>query len=518
MNIRFVINQLGLLFVVLSLVLLLIAGGFFGVGAVIGLKVDASSRLAFIVTGGLGLLVAGCTWLATRQRDTRIGRREALLLVALSWVVGAIFCALPFYLWAHLKTGIDPAHPFLRFPGALFEAASGLTTTGASVLGSAGCEIESLPKTLLLWRALTHWLGGLGIVVLFVAVLPSLGVGGKRLYRLEATGPTKDRFHPQVRETARILWQIYVGLTLLLIVLLRVFGMTWFDAITHALSTLATGGFSSRNAGVGFGDSGAITIIIIVFMFLGGMNFGLMYQIFRRRFGSVFRDPELRIYIVMLLVSMSLMAVSLLTTESRLTLIDGRAVEATVGRVMLESAFTAVSVQTTTGFATGDTNQWPFAAKAVIIFLMFVGGCSGSTAGGIKVIRVWIAFRVMWGEIEKVFRPQVVRPIRVGRSTLDPDMKLAVVAYTLGIVILCAVGGVALHLIEGEHVDFASTATAALACLCNIGPGLGLVGPAADYGWMTSASWGLLSVFMIVGRLEVFAILVLFSPRFWKTD
>lgn len=518
MNFRLVFNQLSLLLVVLSLVLLVMAGGFFGLGAVSGFSIDSEARLSFIMTGGSGLLAFGGLWLLTRRGSVRIGRREALLLVALSWMLGATFCALPYYFWAMLSTAAGETHPFSSFAGCLFEATSGLTTTGASVLGSEGSAIEALPKSLLLWRSITHWIGGLGIVVLFVAVLPSLGVGGKRLYRLEAPGPTKDRFHPQVRETARILWKIYVGLTIVQILLLKIFGMTWFDAICHTFSTLATGGFSPRDASVGAYDSMWIRSIIIVFMFLGGMNFALMYEISRRRFARVLHDPELRIYIIILLASMAIITFSLLFYEYPITTSTGEVLPTTVGLAASESAFTVLSIQSTTGFATSDYNQWPFVAKSVIVFLMFVGGCSGSTAGGIKVIRVWIALRILWGELEKVFRPQVVRPIRVGRSAIDPEMKLAVVSYTLGIIVLFAIGGVVIHLLEGERVSLESTATATLSCLCTIGPGLGQVGPVANFGWMSGPSWVLLSAFMIIGRLEVFAILVLLSPRFWKTD
>src|SRR5690606_7576703 len=295
--------------------LLLMAGGFFGLSMVVSFAIDADARLAFILAGGSGLLFFGLLWLVTRGAAPRIGRREALLLVAMSWVVGAIFCAVPYYLWASLSEGVSDDHPFRSFAGCIFEATSGLTTTGASVLGRPGSEIEKLPASLLLWRAITHWIGGLGIVVLFVAVLPSLGVGGKRLYRLEASGPTKDRFHPQVAETARILWKIYVGLTGLQIILLKIAGMSWFDSICHTFSTLATGGFRPRDASVGAYDSIWIRIIIIVFMFLGGMNFALMYEIFRRRFSRVWRDPELRIYILILLISTILITISLLTYQ-----------------------------------------------------------------------------------------------------------------------------------------------------------------------------------------------------------
>jgi trk system potassium uptake protein TrkH len=519
MNHRRVINQLGLLLIVFSAALGVLALIAWLVDLAEHEPVDLSAEESLVVSGLSCLVVGGLMWWRSRRADPHLGRREALLLVALSWVCGALFAALPFFVWAQVLGNAPGDHPFRGFVNCYFESMSGLTTTGATVLS----DIESVPRELLMWRAFTHWIGGLGIVVLFVAVLPSLGVGGKKLFHVEAPGPAPSGLQPRIRETARILWYIYLGLTTLQIVALwTAGGMHLFDATCHAFSTLATGGFSTRNASVGaYYDTAAVDVIVIVFMVLAGANFGLFYQLWRGRVRAVWRDTELRVYLLMLAIGTIIVVAAVASSRAPLVLTDGRAIEPTVGESLRQGLFTTVSIQTTTGFATADFDRWPFVAHAVLIALMFVGGCSGSTAGGIKVVRVWLAFKLLFKQVERYYRPHVTRPVRIGKATVDPALQLSTVMYVLGTLVLFLAGWAVIMVVEQANPDstcsVTTAATASVATLCTIGPGLDGVGAVQNYGWFSAPSKVVMCVLMALGRLEIFAVLVLFTPGFWRT-
>jgi trk system potassium uptake protein TrkH len=496
-NFRLVFKQLGLVLVVLSACMLLsdLAVWVMPVRQTPGSETEGEARLALFAAAALGVVIGGLMWLVTRKTRTHLGRREALLLVALSWLIGAALAGAPFMLWAHLIGETLPGHPFRHFINCYFEAMSGLTTTGATVLK----DIEAVAPSLLFWRALTHWLGGLGIVLLFVAVLPSLGVGGKRLFRVEAPGPEPEGVRPHIRDTARTLWYIYLGLTIIQILALILIGrMDVYHACCHTFATLATGGFSTRNASVGAHESLSVDVIIIIFMVFAGANFGLYYQLIRRKWKTFFGDTELRVYLIVMGAGAVLVIASIWASMDPITLTTGEQVDSNLANSVRQGLFTTVAIKTTTGFCTADFNQWPFLAKAVLVMLMFIGGSAGSTAGGIKAIRVWIAFRVMLSELEKAFRPNVVRPVRI--------------VLGAGLVML-------LEQAYGDGTcDFTSAATASVATLCTIGPGLGKIGAIENYGWFSDASKIVLSLLMALGRLEIFAILVLFMPRFWRGD
>jgi len=511
-NIRFVVRQLGTLFMVLSGVLLAVAG-WAALQAAVGAAGEAAALNALLLAALIGLVIGGGCRYLTRGSSTALGRREALLLVASSWLLGAALAALPYLIWSRLDGGGGSGHAFQSPVNCYFESMSGLTTTGATILA----DISSLPRSILLWRALTHWLGGLGIVVLFVAVLPTLGVGGKRLFRVEAPGPEPEGVHPHIRETARILWLIYLGLTVAEIVALRICGLSWFQALCHTFATLATGGFSTGDASIGQFGSTAVHVVIISFMILAGVDFGLYFQLLRGRLGAVWRDAELRSYLSIMAVAAIVVIITIWSRPISMT--TGELRGPSPGVAIREGLFTVVSLQTTTGFCTANFDTWPFLAKAVLLLLMFVGGSGGSTAGGIKVVRIVIAFKVLIAEIERVFRPNVVRPLRIAQTTVSHEMQLATVAYVLGIMILFGLGTGALMLVEpAVNINMTTAATASLATLCNIGPGLDLVGAVAHYAWFTDSSKLVLVLLMALGRLEVFAVLVLFVPRFWRTD
>ncbi len=525
MNIRYIFRQLGLLMFVLSLSILAVAA-WSAIQVRQGEAAESPAMWSLLWTVIVGLIVGLVFWLIGLGANDFLGRREALLLVALSWLFGAGLSALPYRLWVWLEpalgltaqglgaSGEAVDHAFRSYISCYFEAMSGLTTTGATVLS----HVDALPRGLLLWRCLTHWLGGLGIVVLFVAVLPTLGVGGKKLFQVEAPGPTSQGVRPRIRETARILWMIYVGLTVVLAAILWSLGMGLFDAVCHTFATLATGGFSTRNASIGGYNSVGIDVTIIVFMVLAGVNFGLYYQLFHRRFYRVWTDPELRLYLGIILLAGTVTSVVLMGQPVVTT--TGQEAVATTGQAVRHGVFQVVSIQTTTGFCTADFNQWGFLPKAVLIGLMFVGASAGSTGGGIKVIRCLIAAKVMLAEVERVFRPNVVRTLRVGRMPVDPELRLGTLVYVMGIPVLFLIGAVLLMLLEpaGSGIDFTTAATASAATLNNIGPGLGLVGAVENYGWFSAPGKIVMSVLMVLGRLEVYAIFVLFMPRFWRGE
>lgn len=511
MNVRFVANQLGVL-------LLAMAAGFIGLAAFAGVSArlapdggpEAAAAVGFLISAAAGLAVGGGLWLGTRCTEKRLGRREALLLVGLTWLVGGVLAALPFRLWAGLDPTVAPDQPFRRFVDCWFESISGLTTTGATVLS----RIQDLPPSLMLWRALTHWLGGLGIVVLFVAVLPSLGTGGKKLFRVEVSGPRHEGVKPHISETSRSLWRIYLLLTAACFLGYVVFGMSWFDAACHAFSTLSTGGLSTRDASLGYYDSLGIDLVCITFMLAAGVNFNLYHHLAHGRWRPVFTDVELRTYLLSKLLVALVIAVPLIGR----TLISttGEAVQGTAAAALRHAGFATVSMHTGTGFGTIDFELWPSFLTMILVGGMFVGGCAGSTAGGIKVIRFWVALKVMAAELEKAFRPDVVRPVKIGSGTIDPEMKLSVLAFLLGFLVVFLGGAMAVQLAEGPDCSMLTSTTASLACIANVGPGLGLVGPTENYGWMSPTSKVVLSLLMVLGRLEFFAIVVLFTPRFWR--
>lgn len=530
MNIRFVLAQwgkLGLLFGLLlaavGLIFLLIPGddgimldaaelsllGSGAVAAAVGLTVFLVGRPATVIS----VKVNGHTS-DTYTRPYRMSRRDAALVTTGAWVLGAAVAATPFLVWGHMADGAPADHPFKSVIDCYFEAMSGLTTTGATVLS----DIEALPRSLLLWRSLIQWLGGLGILVLFVAILPGLGTAAKKLFRIESPGPDPEGVRPTIRQTARRLWTLYVGLSVTQMVLLFATGMSLFDAANHTFTTLATGGFSTRNASIARPESLAAEIVLIVFMVLAGSNFTVLLAFLKGRWRSALKDTEFRIYLLCLIGGTLLVTAALVGSGDPLVLSNGDEVAASGGESLRAAAFTVVSQQTTTGYATFDFDLWPFAAKAMIILLMFVGGSAGSTAGGVKVVRVWIALRVLWGELERFFRPDVVRPLKVSGQVIDREQKLNVVTYLLGTILLLAVGAIVIQALEAEcsNCNFATAATTSLATICTVGPGLDAVGAIQNYGWFSDATKLFLCGLMLIGRLEVFVILVLFHPRFWR--
>lgn len=511
MNFRNVTYQLGLLLLVLGALLGVICL-ITVVRLMLGMSTDPHATSAIAISAVFSTVAGGIMAFITRRRKKELHRRDSMLLVALSWIIGGLVSALPFYIWAlELPFGAEP-HPFQNFVNCYFEAISGLTTAGSSVL----TEIEAMPWSLLFWRQLIQWIGGIGIVVLFVAVFPSLGVGAKRMFQFESSA-NPGAVMPAIRDTARMLLIIYVTLTAIEIAALTLAGVPLFAAVEHSFTTLATGGFSPRNASIGAYGSAAVDVIVTTFMVIGGINFTLYYAMMRGRFKDFLADRELRLFLILL--AGSTLVIALTITGDTITTTTGQTVHADFGQALRYASFNLVSAQSTTGYATADYDQWPTLARAVMFTMILIGGCAGSTAGGLKVSRIIILAKILYSLIERAYRPQVIRPVKISGKPISPELQLDTLAFIIGTLVLLSLGTLLVLLFEPHGAcDLVTAASANLATFCTTGPGFGRVGPVSNFGWMTDASKITLCAVMLLGRLELFAIIVLFSPRFWRGE
>ncbi|MBX3728299.1 MAG: TrkH family potassium uptake protein [Candidatus Sumerlaeia bacterium] len=459
--------------------------------------------VALLEAVGCGMVVAVAFYLIGRRATGEMYRREALAVVGLSWFLAAMIGALPFHF----------GHLFDSFAACVFESMSGLTTTGASVL----TDIEGSPKALLFWRSALHFIGGLGIVVLFVAVLPLVGVGGRALFKQEVSGPSPEGLTPRIKDTAILLLKFYVGINALLFVCLLLAGMSFFDAINHAMATIATGGYSTRNASLYSFANVRIEWVIILFMFLASTNFRLHLDALRGKF-NYWKNAEFRAY-TFIVVSCGLFVTALLMASGTGIGVDlppGAlpAVTEPGGFHLHDVMFSNLSVQSTTGFGTVDFNQWPDAARILLMFLMIVGGCAGSTSGGMKVIRWVILFKVAAHELSRAVAPRRVRVLKIdGQPIPDDTIRQVQTFFFLHIFVMMA-GSVVLGLFVPD-LSLLTIFTAVVSAINNIGPGLDQVGPAANFACMNGPAMWLLSLLMLLGRLELLAILVFLSRTFW---
>ncbi len=482
MKIKIVLHVLSVIMLIISLFILL--------SAFVSLMYkESESALAFFKTIGIVIPAAVVVYFATKSsKENVLGTREGFLLVSASWIAASLAGALPF-----VFSGAIPA-----YTNAFFETMSGFTTTGASIL----TDIEGLSHGMLFWRSLTHWLGGMGIVVLTVALLPLLGIGGIQLLRAEAPGPSMDKITPKITQTAKILWLIYVGFTVIEIILLMIGGMSLFDASTHTFGTMATGGFSTKASSVGAFDSTYIHIVITVFMVLAGMNFNLFYKVISGNFKGFFKDTEMRVYLSIFILISVLISIDLLSTYG------------SFGKSLQYASFQTASILTTTGYATTDFALWPAFSRNALFLVMFIGGCSGSTGGGIKVVRIVTLIKLAFNEMKQLVYPRGVFPLRMNGSIMKKEIVYPIAGFFFLYIFLLLT--ITLGVASGGY-DIITSFSTALATLGNIGPGFGLIGPALNYSFYPVYIKWILSISMMLGRLEIYTVLILITPKLWRS-
>lgn len=444
------------------------------------------SPLPFLISAAATGLVGLVLW-RVHAKSTSITEREGFLIVGLSWVTMALFGAIPFVLSGEIPNYIN----------ALFETVSGLTTTGASVLP----DVEILSHGMQFWRLFTHWIGGMGILVFIMAVLPMAGDRSMHIMRAEVPGPTVGKLVPRIRETARILYLLYIVMTAVETVLLLFGGMSFFDALLHSFATAGTGGFSNRALSVGYYDSAYIDIVISTFMLLFGVNFSLYFLMLIGNVRQALRNEELHWYLGIIAFAVLTIAFDL---GDRYGSIFG---------AMRYAYFQVTSIITTTGFATANFAEWPEYSQAMLVLLMFIGGCAGSTGGGLKVSRIIILFKSAATEVKRMLRPRCVECIRLDGKPVETDTVQKVLSYFFFYIMILLFG---VLLISLDGYDFTTNITASLGCLSNVGPGLSLVGPIGSYAVFSPMSKIVLILEMLLGRLEIYPILLLFVPSMWK--
>ncbi len=481
-NIKTIIRITGALLLLETMMLLLCAG----ISLYYAENVLYDFGISAGITAGTGFLCL----LFGKKGERVLTRRDGYILVSLVWVVFTLFGMLPFYISGYIPDITD----------AVFETISGFSSTGATILNN----VEALPHGLLFWRSMTQWIGGLGIIMFTIAVLPIFGVSGLQVFAAESSGPTHDKVHPRIGVTAKWLWSIYVGLTGILVGLLMFGGMDWFDSICHAFTTTGTGGFSTKQASLAYYRSPYIEYITSLFMFLSGINFTLFLFFMNRKFKKCFYDAELRWYFA-----------SFLLFTATITFILYHNTTMDVEQAFRRALFQVASLQTSTGFATDDYMLWPPIAWGILLIIMIIGACAGSTSGGIKCIRMVILSKVARNEFKRILHPNAVLPVRVNRHAISPTIQTTVLAFSFVYTVIILLSTL---LLVGMGISFDEAIGCAISSIGNMGPGLGQYGPAYSWAALPIAAKWLLSFLMLLGRLELFTILLLFTPYFWKRN
>lgn len=489
---------------VLSLLLLLLSVSLL-FPMVVSLIYREGIWMSYLLSILITTVVSGLGWFFFRPaedaevRDRELSLREGIMVVGVIWLLLSLFGALPFRF-----SGV-----LMHYTDAVFETASGLTTTGATIFGGTSYggilnpAIEEIPKSLLFWRSFTHWIGGMGIIVLSIAILPLLGMGGMQLFQAESSLLVSDKLTPRVQDTAKQLWIVYALMTLTQFVLLWLHpSMDWFEAINHAFATLATGGFSTKNASIAAFDSLYVEMVTLVFMFMAGVNFVLHLRVFRGEPLAIFKNQEVRFYTKITFIAIILVSASLWRSNFY-----------TVGDSFRYGSFQVVSIVTTTGFATDDFELWNSFGLFIIFLLFFTGGCAGSTAGGVKMFRWMVLIENAKREFKQILHPHAVLPVRLGDKTVDNGALRTVLSFAVLYLFTFGIGALVMSLFG---YDFASSIGASIATLGNIGPGLGDFGPTDQFAGVPLVGKWMLILFMVIGRLEIFTVLVLFSSWFWK--
>ena len=442
--------------------------------------------LSLLITSTTG----GFFYFFFRPREKRISltHKEGFVIVTAGWVLAAAFGSLPYLIY-----GIFPT-----FADAFFESMSGFTTTGATVI----TNIANIPHGILLWRSLTQWLGGMGIIVLSIAILPLLGVGGMQLYKAELPGPVKDKLKPRIAETARILWIVYVIISIVEFTLLLLGGMSVFDSLCHTFTTMATGGFSTSDASIAHFHSAYIDAVITVFMLIAGINFSLHYSILTGNFKTFFKNSELRFFFAVALITTIVVTLNL-----RLNLFDEMA------KSFRYASFQVVSILTTTGYVTNDFTDWPALSKIILLLLMFVGGSAGSTGGSIKCLRILLIIKHSYKELYRLVHPHAVTTVKLGKDIVSAEIMGSIWGFFILYLSLTVVATLIMSLLG---VDMITAFSSVAATIGNVGPGFGMVGPVSTYSEIPYLGKWILSFCMLTGRLEIYTVIVLLIPEFWK--
>ncbi|MEL7219728.1 MAG: potassium transporter TrkG [Bacteroidota bacterium] len=470
-------------------VLLMIIGLLMWTGVPVSLYFQSGDGAALGFSGLICIVSGLFARLALKTDNKSIRKREGYLIVALGWLTMVFFGMLPYLLSGVIPTITD----------ALFETVSGMTTTGASIL----TDIEAQPPGILYWRSLTQWIGGMGIIVLTIAIFPLLGIGGVELFVAEAPGPTSDKIHPRISETAKRLWLIYVGLTFVLTIILFLEGMSMYEAINHALTTMATGGFSTRNTSMA-AFSPTIQYTTCLFMFLAGTNYTILYLSFKGKLKRVWSSTEFKAYIFLilaltLLVSISVHAAASISWE----------------QAFRDSLFQIISLITTTGFVSADYTSWSMGLSLLFFMMLFLGACAGSTSGGIKIIRHLVFFKNSYLEFKRLIHPRAIVPLRLDGEIVKGRIITHIIIFLLLYLFLFVFGSLVL---AWMGLDLLTALGATATSLGNVGPAIGKVGPVDNFAWLPDQAKLFLSFLMLLGRLELFTILVLFTPYFWRAN
>ena len=446
-----------------------------------------SDYIAQLISAAITAL-AGLTGLYFSKFEGDVRPKEGFAVVTFGWIFLSLFGCLPFIIHGSIPSITD----------AYFETISGFTTTGATILS----DIEALPHGLLLWRSLTHWIGGMGIIVLSLAILPFLGIGGMQMFKAEVPGPVADKLTPRVAGTAKILWGVYVLLTGAETVLLMLGGMSFFDSLCHSFATLATGGYSTENTSIAAYNSSYIDFVIIFFMLLAGTNFAIHYRFLKGDVRAYRQNKEFIFYISTIGVATALIGLHTFFRN-----------DISLFKAFQDTLFQVLSIITTTGFATADYEQWSQSSQAILLFLMFTGGCAGSTAGGIKIIRIYILIKFILSEITRLLHPHAVVRVRIGNAIINREVITNVLGFYALFMFTFVIGVVVMTLLG---LDLLSALGAVIATLGNIGPGLGSVGPTDNYAHIPAVGKWFLSFLMLAGRLELFTVVILLTPGFWR--
>jgi trk system potassium uptake protein len=479
MNFKLIIRLIGLLLLVEGIAMMVSMG--------VAIISGGDDVRALGISSLICLLPGLAAFILTSKYTSHLSKREGFFAVTIGWIIIAILGSLPY-----LISGYIP-----NVTNAFFESMSGFTTTGASILD----DIESLPRGLLFWRSLSQWLGGMGIIVLALSFLPGVGIGGMKLYNAESPGVSVDKVSPRIYQTARRIWGIYVFFTLLEMVLLMFGGLSWFDSICHSFSTMATGGFSTKQASIAFWASPYIHYVITFFMMIAGSNFTLLFLTIIGKPSKLFHDEEFRDYLLFILGFTVVIFGGLMLTNNT-----------GIERAFRESLFTVVSIITTTGFVTADYLLWVPVLSILVFAIFFFGGSTGSTGGGIKVMRIVLLLKNSYYELRRMIHPHAVIPVRFNKFCVEPKVVNNVLAFFMFYVSIFFISSIALMIFVP---DMATSMGAVASCMGNIGPGLGTVGPAFTYSNIPDVGKWFLSFLMMLGRLELFTVLVIFTPSFW---